>query len=92
MAAEWPPRKFPRLFHHGNVSWCSPRSRRFWKHSTPHFVLEGFGISVHHKRATADYRLGTGCYIHHQKPGVTASRYLNPPCCLAFKPVKAIRP
>ena len=42
MAALSRPKKFPRLFHFGNGSGRSPRCRRFWKHSTPHFVRKGF--------------------------------------------------
>ena len=42
MAAVSRPKKFPRLFHFGNGSGRSPRCRRFWKHSTPHFVRKGF--------------------------------------------------
>src|SRR5712691_7296034 len=60
--------------------------------------LLDFGMSVHHKRAAADYRLGNGFSVHHQKPGSGASRYVNaasgprenaPLCCGAVLIVEA---
>src|SRR5258708_7125634 len=49
-------------------------------HSTKLIIFKSlldFGMSVHHKRAAADYRLGNGFSVHHQKPGGRASRHLN---------------